>query len=58
MAGLAITAFTLPAVPFSAIAGVVVDRVNRTSCAFGDQYVASGDDVADVLSPCSMIVPV
>jgi MFS family permease len=29
MAGLAITAFTLPAVPFSAIAGVVVDRVNK-----------------------------
>ncbi len=29
MAGLAITAFTLPAVPFSAIAGVVVDRVSK-----------------------------
>ncbi len=29
MAGLAIIAFTLPAVPFSAIAGVVVDRLNK-----------------------------
>ena len=29
MAGLAIIAFTLPAVPFSAIAGVVVDRVDK-----------------------------
>ncbi|HEY4385979.1 MAG TPA: MFS transporter [Ktedonobacteraceae bacterium] len=29
MAGLAITAFTLPAVPFSAIAGVVVERANK-----------------------------
>jgi MFS family permease len=29
MAGLAITAFTLPAVPFSAIAGVFVDRVSK-----------------------------
>ncbi len=29
MAGLAIIAFTLPALPFSAIAGVVVDRLNK-----------------------------
>ncbi|HEV2653876.1 MAG TPA: hypothetical protein VGT82_02920, partial [Ktedonobacteraceae bacterium] len=29
MAGLAIIAFTLPAVPFSAIAGVLVDRQNK-----------------------------
>ncbi len=29
MAGLAIIAFTLPALPFSALAGVVVDRLNK-----------------------------
>src|SRR5579859_173731 len=29
MAGLAIIAFTLPAVPFSALAGVIVDRLNK-----------------------------
>ncbi|GHO43640.1 MFS transporter [Ktedonospora formicarum] len=29
MAGLAIIAFTLPAIPFSAIAGAVVDRLNK-----------------------------
>ena len=29
MAGLAIIAFTLPALPFSAIAGVIVDRLNK-----------------------------
>ncbi len=29
MAGLAIIAFTLPALPFSAVAGVVVDRLNK-----------------------------
>src|SRR5439155_24135773 len=29
MAGVAIIAFTLPAVPFSAVAGVVVDRLNK-----------------------------
>src|SRR5205085_11925782 len=29
MAGLAIIAFTLPGVPFSAIGGVVVDRLNK-----------------------------
>lgn len=29
MAGLAIIAFTLPAVPFSALAGVIVDRMNK-----------------------------
>src|SRR5947209_11489326 len=29
MAGLAIIAFTLPAVPFSAVAGVVVDRLDK-----------------------------
>ena len=29
MAGLAIIAFTLPAVPFSAVAGVIVDRMNK-----------------------------
>ncbi|MHB8596627.1 MAG: MFS transporter [Ktedonobacteraceae bacterium] len=29
MAGLAIIAFTLPALPFSAIAGVIVDRMNK-----------------------------
>ncbi len=31
MAGLAIIAFTLPALPFGAIAGVVVDRLNKRS---------------------------
>lgn len=31
MAGLAIIAFTLPALPFSPIAGVVVDRLNKRS---------------------------
>src|SRR2546426_8179272 len=29
MAGVAIIAFTLPAVPFSAVAGVIVDRLNK-----------------------------
>lgn len=29
MSGLAIIAFTLPAVPFSAVAGVIVDRLNK-----------------------------
>src|SRR5436309_10968574 len=29
MAGIAIIAFTLPALPFSALAGVVVDRLNK-----------------------------
>src|SRR6202035_5526938 len=29
LAGLAIIAFTLPALPFSAIAGVIVDRLNK-----------------------------
>jgi MFS family permease len=29
MAGVAIVAFTLPAVPFSAVAGVIVDRLNK-----------------------------
>ena len=29
MAGLAIIAFTLPALPFSAVAGVIVDRLNK-----------------------------
>ncbi len=29
MAGLAIIAFTLPAIPFSAVAGVIVDRMNK-----------------------------
>src|SRR5205809_845587 len=29
MAGIAIIAFTLPALPFSAIAGVIVDRLNK-----------------------------
>jgi MFS family permease len=29
MAGLAIIAFTLPAIPFSAVAGVIVDRVDK-----------------------------
>lgn len=31
MAGLAIIAFTLPAVPFSAVAGVIVDHLNKRS---------------------------
>jgi MFS family permease len=31
MAGLAITTFTLPAVPFSALAGVLVERANKRS---------------------------
>src|SRR5207253_10532291 len=50
MAGIAIIAFTLPALPFSAVAGVIVDRVNKRLVLWISNVLRAGTMLLIVIS--------